>query len=238
MRHVIQTACDGATVCCFDPAALPEDFDKQFDDDPIPLFEKLEREGRFWWTSTESDGAFLFHIYLDESPPEQVMKRAIDPRPMDKFQVPSGVLWACGAEYAAKNPADENPDALAGFPHMGGKCEVPAGEYKLSAWRTEWPEDEIQEAIRYSLGEAAYKKKTLLNTAFGGCILLSLFGWLVPALGLGPGEIWFGIIGASWLMMFALGRYLTKLENSAEWREPERDIPGIILHLERLGTAS
>lgn len=238
MKHVIQTGTDAATVCCFDAAALPESFSEQFEADQIALFERLEQEGRFWWASTESDGGFLFHIYVDEAPPEQVMKCVIDPRPVDKFMVPSGVLWACGVEYAAKDPATECPGALAKYPHMGGKCEIPAGEYKLSAWRTEWLEDEIQEAIRYRVGEAAYKRKKLLSTAFGACIVLSLFGWLVPSLGLGSREVWFGIIGTSWLAMLALGRYLMKLEKSAEWREPERDFPGVILHLERLGATS
>lgn len=225
-------------MCCFDPAALPEDFDKLFEEDPITLFEKLEREGRFWSTCTEADGAFLFHIYVDEAPPAQVMKHAIDPRPLDKFHMPSGVLWACGAEYAAKDPAREIPGALAELPHMGGKCELPPGEYKLSAWRTECPEDEIQEAIRYRVGEAAYRRKRLLNTVFGACIVLSLFGWLLPLLGIGSHEVWFGIIGTSWVAMFALGRYLMKLEKSPEWREPEMDFPGIILHLERLGAVA
>src|SRR5437667_2283717 len=51
MRHIIETGTDGATLCFFDPAALPADFDQRLADDPVSAFEELQKEGRFWCTA-------------------------------------------------------------------------------------------------------------------------------------------------------------------------------------------
>lgn len=37
MRHIIEAGCDGATLCFFDPAALPADFDAQVKEDCVAL---------------------------------------------------------------------------------------------------------------------------------------------------------------------------------------------------------
>ena len=105
MRHIVETGTDGATICFFDPAALPPDFDERIEDDPVSTFEALEREGRFWWRSTDGDGSYLFHFYVDQDVPEPISTHSRGAATVARFLVPSGVIWACGAEYAARDPA-------------------------------------------------------------------------------------------------------------------------------------
>src|SRR5882724_5966914 len=124
MRYIIETGTDAANLCFFDPAALPGDFDKQIKEDTIGTFEQIEKEGRIWWKSTDGDGGYLFHFYVDQELPEIVAKHAHDSQKLDRFFVPSGTIWACGAEYAAVDPQaghEQTPKrGLGRHPHMGG----------------------------------------------------------------------------------------------------------------------
>ena len=66
MKHIVEASCDGATLCAFDPAALPTNFDQIVSDDPAGLMEKLQSEGKFWFSETGADGRFVFHIFVNE----------------------------------------------------------------------------------------------------------------------------------------------------------------------------
>ena len=71
MNLVVEAGCDGATLCAFDPAALPADFDRLVCDDPVAVTTRLQSEGRFWIGETGADGRFVFEVYVDE--PVQTM---------------------------------------------------------------------------------------------------------------------------------------------------------------------
>src|SRR5450756_484985 len=171
MRHIVETGTDVAQVCFFDPATLPADFDTQLSTNSLETFQKLSKSGLFWWKETGADGAYLFHFYVNAEIPGPVKEHLEDPQKMDLFRVVSGTIWACGVEYAALNPAEgrerRRKGGLAKNPHMGGNFEIPAGEYSLTAWRTEWPEEVLQEALEKVLGKDRVKRDERLGKMTG-----------------------------------------------------------------------
>jgi len=178
MRHVIETGTDGATLCFFDPAAVSPDFnDLPLEGDVIGAFEKLEKQGRLWWKSTGGDGGFLFHFYIDEDVPEKILKYSTDPQEIPRFSVLSGTIWACGAEYAAQNPLQGHKNTpkggLAKYSHMGASFNLKPGEYQVTAWRTEWPEEMLDNEMEKRIGKKLVRRQNVIGT-FTGVLLLGL----------------------------------------------------------------
>lgn len=133
-KHVVEAGCDGATLCAFDPAALPGDFDAVSAEDPVGLMERLQRQQRFWIGDTGGDGSYVFHIHVDEpTPPNDLPCRRV--AKFDAFAVPGGKLWICGAEYAARDPvagSDLTPPGGLGRFGMGGYVPLPSGIHRLT----------------------------------------------------------------------------------------------------------
>ncbi len=150
MRHIIETGTDAATVCFFDPVALPADFDLRVKEEAFEYLDQLSREGRIWAQNTGADGSYLFHFYIDEKIPESIAKFSDNPQTIARFPVPGGTIWACGTEYAAKNPLAAG---LEKFSHMGGCSDLAPGEYHVVAWRVEWPEGFVESELEKSLGK-------------------------------------------------------------------------------------
>ncbi len=225
MRHIIETGTDGATLCFFDPAALPLDFDSRMKDDPMEAFDTLAKDGRLWWQSTGSDGGYLFHIYVNEDLPEEIRQYARDPQTTARFLIPSGVVWCSGAEYAASNPelrcAATPRGGLGKYPQMGGKFEIPSGEYSLSVWNMEWPEDYVEEKVRTAIGPGASRREAVLGPIcgflfFGGSIsLIALvfslsrkwWAWMLAA-----GAVATGLLIGKWLEKSPAGKAKKALE--------------------------
>lgn len=243
MRHVIETGTDGATLCFFDPAALPDDFDEQVKSGPIEVFEELTAAGRFWWTSTGGDGGFLFHFYMDEPVPERIAERAQD-RYEIRIALPSGQLWACGAEYAAKDPrrgSSATPrHGLAGSPRMGGRCEAAPGSYSGAAWRTEWPDDAEKNAIKAQLGGDFYARERFWGLSFA-LSYVAAFVMIIATGGLaikGFRPEVLGWLSGAVVLLIALAyfsrRRLRGFENNPARKELARAFPSIVVQLHRL----
>lgn len=248
MSHFIKTGTDGATLCCFDAAALPDDFDSLMKEDAIKVWESSMAQGRFWWHSTDGDGAYLFQIFTDELVPERIRSACRDPETITPFEIPSGKLWACGAEYAAKDPArggGNGPGGLNCYAHMGGCCEIPPGAYAATFWRTEWPDDAEDEMLKSRLGA----KTSLLTTVLGvstvllgltALIALGVLGALSlrsftvtyesPAWLIGPWLGWFGLVALGYVIL----RFLRRSEAHPARTEIARLFPSIVVQLKRL----
>jgi hypothetical protein len=174
---------------CGDPllfrrSSPADDFDKRAKTEAFEVMAALVKEGRVWWQETGADGAYLFHFYVDQEVPERIRRHSHDPKEVRRFLVPSGRIWACGAEYAARNPEAGHEDTPSGglgkFPHMGGRFELPAGEYALTTWRTDWP-DEALEQERKRLGQTPGKSHDRLGVISGILFVATLFGTLFIA---------------------------------------------------------
>jgi hypothetical protein len=61
MRHIIEAGTDGGSVCFFDPAALPEDFDMRVPNEAGEIIDTLATQGRMWWGG-DGDGGYLMHL--------------------------------------------------------------------------------------------------------------------------------------------------------------------------------
>ena len=122
------------------PGRVAADFDERMADDPVSAFEELQKEGRFWWDSTGGDGAYLFHFYMDAEVPEEIQKHSRDPLEMARFAVPGGTIWACGAEYAARDPQTSTPaplgetDLQCANPAEGSEYARRSHSHRAPAW--------------------------------------------------------------------------------------------------------
>ncbi|MCE2949863.1 MAG: hypothetical protein ACK5TI_01145 [bacterium] len=153
MRHIIDTGCDGAAVCAFDPAALPLDADERLLDDPMDSMQAWQAERRFWVGGTGGDGRYIFHVHVNEPlpEPEPGSIHTLDAQ-FERFSCPSGVLWFCGAEYAARDPvagSEATPTGgLGRYSTQGGRVSLPPGEHAISIYRVERPEADDAAALR------------------------------------------------------------------------------------------
>jgi hypothetical protein len=240
MRAILQTATDVASLCFFDPAALPKDFDAETicatEDGKLAFMEK----GLLWCTDTGADGGYLFHFYVDEDIPERIRQHSLDPIRMESFKVPSGVIWACGAEYASIDPGEKS---LKKFPHMGQNFSLQTGEYALEAWRTEWPDGMIEDEIRKRCGKGDSKRMRMLGPIAGaifvvGAVLAFVMVLLtLPSLlsgrwnmGFTCGWIGVGILSAAVLLTF---RKLSRMEKNPERLAAEREFPSIVVQMRK-----
>jgi len=241
MKHVIGTGTDIASVGFFDPAALPEVFDMFLSRDYRRAHETLVREGRLWTCNTGADGAYLFHFYIDTPVPPPVLEHAKDPEAIDRFHVPSGILWVSGEEYVARDPVHGR---LGKHPHMGGKFELPAGEYAVTAWRMEWPEDAIEQELARRIGKRNRRWENRIGVITGMLLFGLIFGggWLllVTVFSLGtPGGLTSGqrsgwlVIGPAIVACVMGMRWLTRQEDNPLRREIEARFPSIVVQLRK-----
>jgi len=144
MRHVIEAGTDASSLLLFDPGALPGDFEGLFQSDSAEILERLDREGRACWITTDGDGGYLLHAYIDQRVPRELERCAVEPETIEEFHVPSGRLVFAGAEYAFR----EDDGFLRSHPHMGGSFLVPPGLYRLRVFRTQYPERLVEQLFR------------------------------------------------------------------------------------------
>jgi len=242
VKHVIETGTDVAMVTCFDPSALPNDFDRRVKEDLDATFKAAAAEGRLWIQATGADGAYLFHFYVDEDVPARIQTYSEEPKTVDCFHVPSGTLWACGAEYAACNPLKAGLDR---FSHMGAKFELLPGEYALTAWRIEWPEGMEEREMEMRLGKSKVSRYQRMGV-FSGILCVSTFLATFFAViksihaltrgGFGTRLRWFwGVLIFVWSVCISLMWKLTKTGKDPRRMEVALEFPGIVIHMKKLG---
>ena len=139
MKHIIAAGCDGATLCAFDPGALPSDFDRVVGDDPVASMQQLQAQGRFWFGETGGDGRFVFDVYVGErAPPVSSHEKRVLLVEIPGFTCPSGRLWFCGAEYAANDPergSSFTPNGgLRRHQSGGGHIQLAPGRHRFKIW--------------------------------------------------------------------------------------------------------
>jgi hypothetical protein len=238
MPQIIETGTDVAMVCFFDPAEWPANTDEK-QRASLKLLQKLSEEGRVWFAKTGADGAYLFHFYVDEEIPDGIKVYAEDPQEIKVFPVSSGSLVACGAEYASRDP---QKTGLGRFPHMGGSFKLASGNYAVKAWRMEWPEDMIEDAIEKRLGSKRVKKTNRIGL-FTGVLLwptvlispFTLFRTLAEFgdIRLGTKLLW-AFLAISWPTLIFLMRKVSRLTENPERKEIERQYPSIVVQMRRI----
>lgn len=141
-----------------------------------------QAESRFWLGGTEGDGRYIFHVHVNEPLPEPVpgSLHTLDAQ-FERFRCPSGVLWFCGAEYAARDPVAGSKATPTGglgrYSTQGGCISLPPGEHAIGIYRVERPE----------AGDAAASPQPAraargIDLRMVASMLLWLTGWLAVVL--------------------------------------------------------
>lgn len=240
MRAIIEARTDVASVCFFDPVALPADFDQRTKERLLEGDRTLIDEGRIWCQDTGADGGYLFHFYVDEEVPPHIMAHATEPHHLAVFRVPSGNIWACGSEYAATKPGEAGLDR---FPHMGQRAVLRAADYTVDVWRTEWPEGFVEKEIRKRVGKRGLKWEARLGPIAGGLFVLTLLGTIATGIQTLP-LLWRGgwktdvtlvwvAIGIAWLVFAFLAAILNRINKSPARRAAELEFPSIVVQMRR-----
>lgn len=248
MKHVMETGTDAAGICVFDPMALPADFDDSSRNDPIGQLEQLANAGHLWWCNTGGDGSYLVQVHVDEEVPQDMRAYLHDPQRQELFRAPSGVVWACGIEYIARDPtrghAQTPKGGLGRHPHMGGPCEVAPGDYTMTAWRAEWPDDMVERELEKQFGKRSTRSGNRLGIATG-VLLFATFATAIITLGLTIGALrnfreklgelafWWGGLFVLAAITLGLVRALTRREQNPLRREVEHRFPNIVVQLRR-----
>lgn len=171
MKHVVTVGTDVASLAFFDPTALPPDFDERIKTEGRETFEAAVAAGQLVWIEYYADGGYVMHFYVDDPVPDEMRKYALEPRHTPRLHLPGGNLWACGAEYVTRNPA---AGRLVRYPHMGGLCSVPPGDYTATTWPIEWPEEETERALALSLGPDETRARKMRGVAIAAGIVVEL----------------------------------------------------------------
>ncbi len=120
-----------------------------FDSDALPLsrppdgegLDELVARGRLIRLPTGADGGYLLHLYVDESPPEQVMRYcATDDRLDGQFTATGGRIAFGGVESTFQH---FKPNSA-----IRSDAVIPAGSYTFTAYRTDIPEEVFNQAIK------------------------------------------------------------------------------------------
>lgn len=241
MRAIIETGTDVASVCFFDPAALPPTFGDATREDLMTGNRSLVEEGRVWCQDTGADGGYLFHFYVEEQVPEHIQRHASDPQRLKSFRVPSGTIWACGTEYAALDPGKAGLDK---FQHMGQKFVLPSGTYTMTVWRTEWSDAEREAAMRKRCSKQALRWEARLGPATGILFMLTALATIAAGIQTLPlfwrggwkpevSWVWVGLLSA-WVLFACLAVVLTRMERSPARREAEREFPSVVVQMQRI----
>jgi hypothetical protein len=217
----------------FDPAAIPEDYDRTPIEDLIPLCDKLEQQGRLKLVNTGGDGSFLLHAYEEEQVPENLRPYLQEPIVLEKFQVPTGRVYLTGTEYVFA----KDDSRLRKYPGMGGSFPLKPGVWHLTLYRTEYPDDFHDKLFAEKLQDPGYRLWNSMGCFVGAAVLafvativsfffLRLMPWSVSALPL-------GLLVVS--LPFIVGNSGSFRRIEARKKEIEREYPSIVAVLKPAG---
>jgi len=238
MRQIMEAGTDGGSICFFDPAALPGDFDQQMSVSPGAAYDDLATNGRFWWGG-DGDGGYIVHFYVDEKLPEEIARFGKEHDSADRFAIPSGTIWCCGVEYAARDPLIGYETAPTGglrrFPHMGGKFQIAPGGYSLKVLEMVWPKGYVPAQVRARVGSGAYRLAAALDIL---CVVL-LVGGTLALIGLlfsltRDWRAWASAAGAVGLGLL-IANQLAKLPALRARKDIAQQYPEFAVELHRLG---
>lgn len=260
MKHVIEAGTDGATLCAFDPAALPADFDDRVAADTIGLLEALQSEGRLWFGGTGGDGSHIVHVIVGERPEALKSER---PAFSGTIELPSGKLWVCGAEYMANDPLQGSaatPTGGLGHYDMGGCVEMAPGRYTLHAFEIDNDDDDVDAINKMTpvrwlqvLPMVLFGLGAIATLFAGAALLISLFIKLIQTLLGSPlaGKGWHALpvmlafvgggiaaMGAARFIGHRLERLPAVIRDDAAYKAARMAHPDVVLVLEPAGDAA
>ena len=226
MLHVVEAGTDAAALVLFDPKTLPQEFDVEFATDPTALLERLDKQGKLFWIDTGGDGGFLLHAYVNEPASDALAPFLRDPRTVDAFVVAGGALVFAGLEYAYRDV----DSLLSRYLHMGSAFPIENGTYHVTLYRTEYPDDHLEQCFQQRVGAWQRRVYETFNTlaAVAVCavfVLLASLMWL-------EWQVWLTTalpaVGAAIALPILLSRWPVYRRVHAAWTALEREYPSIV----------
>jgi hypothetical protein len=230
MRYVIEAGTDAASLLLFDPGALPPDFEQRLQTGTLEISVRLDEEGKVCWISTEGDGGFSLHAYVDEPIAEQLLANLFDPVRVESFPVPTGRVFFTGSEYAFR----DDDQLLRQHPHMGGFFTIRPGAYRLNLYRGVYPSG----ALEQRFGSESSTWEFILWNSMRVLIPLAVAAWigLVVIFFTRSRVPWPPLLAPSLGLIFVLPFLVRRLETYRLARERyaslEREYPSFIAELE------
>ncbi len=178
-----------------------------------------------------------FHFYVDETAPEEIKRHGQEHDSVSRFVVPSGTVWCCGVEYAARDPLvghEGTPPGGLGKHDMGGKFLVEPGEYSLEIFKLDWPAAFIRARVRDRIGARASYFFSLLGFLYGSFLL----GGVVTLVGLlyshtVDWRAWAAAAGAV-ILGFAIAKWRIGSPADRARQAAKREYPAFAAELHRL----
>lgn len=224
MRHIIDVGTEVATLCVFDPQALPDNFDEA-GADALDVLRQMRIDERAFVCATGADGSFVLHVSVNETLPPELQKHLKDPVPLRNFRVPSGTLIACGAEAATR--AGTPPE-----PGVGAVIQVQPGTYDAVAYRGEWPTGTLAQRFREKAPSGFFFFRHFSKLVAVAVLAIIL---AVPALWLAPDLNWRLGVAAAVLIAVLLPVFIAGTKKYKEGErlthELERELPSFFLEL-------
>lgn len=213
-RLILSGGTGVSAVGLFDADALP------CDGPPSPEgFLEMESRHSVMRFSTGRDGGYLLHAYVDEAVPTELLKYcSTDDKRSSRLQLSSGNLAFGGVESAY---ATFVPNST-----VRSDARVLAGTYDVTAYRTEYPANLREHAIRAQVGAT-------------GSQILNAPGYIVPAALVLPVVAFYmngwlagaSLFAAAAISLFLLTRSPTFKRLSAEKRAIDLQYPSIVVHM-------
>ena len=145
MKHVADVTTDCATVCFFDPCALPVDFAEQQDADFLGSVRRISDAGLLWFAESDADGLYRIEFYVEETPAANALRDAVPLPWKPKFKIPSGIVCVAPIEgiYGASD-MDELPTKQSlPVEWFGRDCVfcVEPGCFEVISWSIDYSEE-------------------------------------------------------------------------------------------------
>jgi hypothetical protein len=213
-RLILSGGTGAAAVGLFDADALP------CDGPPSPEgFQEMESRHSIVRFSTGRDGRYLLHAYVDEAVPAELLKYcSADDKRSGRLNLSSGKLAFGGVEAAY---ATFVPNST-----VRSDARVAAATYDVTAYRTEYPDNLREHAIRARVGAVGSQILNAPGYIVPGALVLPIVafyksGWLAGAL----------LFTAAAISLFSLTRSPTFKRLSAEKRAIDLQYPSIVVHM-------
>ena len=213
-RLILSGGTSVSAVGLFDADALP------CEGPPSPEgFLEMESRNSVVRFSTGRDGGYLLHAYVDEPVPAELLKYcSADDKRSSRLQLASGNLAFGGVESAY---ATFVPNST-----VRSDARVLAGTYDVTAYRTEYPANLCEQAIRAQVGATGLQILNAPGYIVPAALVLPMVafymsGWLAGA----------SLFAAAAISLFLLTRSPTFKRLSAEKRAIDLQYPSIVVQM-------
>lgn len=219
MIHDFEGGTRTAAMILFDPEALPDDYDGRVRGDAAAVVREAEGQGGLFLLDVGAPGMYGLRVMIGERLPDDVAAAARPVGEAERLRVVGGGLVFAGVEYGFRRDDSQ----LSRRPDMGSACDVPAGTYRLRAYRLDDPGGFLEGRLRERVSPGALWLYAFVRR------------WLLPIGSLGAIAAMIGLITQGWadwrvttlpltLAMVVPAAVLSSTRSYREVREARREI--------------